>query len=319
MNDQLIQDIIKKITNNINQVLVGKETAIELALVALGCEGHILLEDVPGVGKTMLARSLAVSLGLKFNRIQCTPDLLPSDVTGMMVYNPKLSEFKLRPGPIMSNVVLVDEINRATPRTQSSLLESMEEQQVTIDAETQMLPRPFLVMATQNPVEFEGTFPLPEAQLDRFLIRISMGYPEAADELKILTRLASEHPIKNIQPVVTPEEVNFFIQAKQKVFIEESLRAYVVEMAARTRSHPDLDLGVSPRGTIALFNAARVLAILRQQEYVIPEYIKYLAPLVLAHRVIVSSEAAVRGIHGHGIIQDIANSVPVPTEKAFHE
>ncbi len=318
MNTNL-QDIVAKITGNISRVLVGKEAAIELALVALGCEGHILVEDVPGVGKTMLARALAISLGLSFNRIQCTPDLLPSDVTGMMVYNPKTCEFNLRPGPVMSNIVLVDEINRATPRTQSSLLEAMEERQVTIDAETRTLNRPFVVIATENPVEFEGTFPLPEAQLDRFLIRIGMGYPQVEEELKILTRLEGEHPIHLIQPVATLAEVNEFIQAKQKIYFEESLRAYTVALVARTRSHPDLELGVSPRGTIALFNAARVLAAIRGQDFVIPEYIKYLAPFILSHRVVVSGEASVRGITGHGIIREIINSVPVPTEKAFHE
>lgn len=314
-----VPEIVAKIRANVNQVLVGKEAALELALVAIGCEGHILLEDVPGVGKTMLARSLAISLGLSFSRIQCTPDLLPSDVTGMMVFNPKTSDFNLRPGPIMSNIVLVDEINRATPRTQSGLLEAMEERQVTIDAETRKVPRPFLVMATQNPVEYEGTFPLPEAQLDRFLIRIALGYPEAGDELTMLARLAGEHPIHNIQPVVTPGEVHDFIHAKKNIFIEESLRAYVVEIIARTRSHPDLELGVSPRGTIAVFNAARVLAAIRGQEFVIPEYIKYLAPFILAHRVIVKSEASIRGVTGSGVVQEIVNSVPVPTERAFHE
>lgn len=318
MNSQL-PEIVSKIRENVNRVLVGKEMALELALVAIGCEGHILLEDVPGVGKTMLARSLAVSLGLSFSRIQCTPDLLPSDVTGMMVFNPKSSEFNLRPGPIMSNIVLVDEINRATPRTQSGLLEAMEERQVTIDSETRKVPRPFLVMATQNPVEYEGTFPLPEAQLDRFLIRIALGYPETGDELKMLARLEGEHPINSIKPVVTPQEVDAFIGAKKQIYIEESLRAYVVEITARTRSHPELELGASPRGTISVFNAARVLAAIRGQEFVIPEYIKYLAPFILAHRVIVKSEALVRGVTSEGVIQEIVNSVPVPTERAFHE
>jgi MoxR-like ATPase len=318
LNNQLTE-IVSKIRENVSRVLVGKEVALELALVAIGCEGHILLEDVPGVGKTMLARSLAVSLGLSFSRIQCTPDLLPSDVTGMMVFNPKTAEFNLRPGPIMSNIVLVDEINRATPRTQSGLLEAMEERQVTIDSETRKVPRPFLVMATQNPVEYEGTFPLPEAQLDRFLIRIALGYPETGDELKMLARLEGEHPINNIKPVVTPQEADAFIQAKRNIHFEESLRAYVVEITARTRSHPELELGVSPRGTIAVFNAARVLAAIRGQEFVIPEYIKYLAPFILAHRVIVKSEALMRGVTGKGVIQEIVNSVPVPTERAFHE
>jgi MoxR-like ATPase len=319
MNNNQLPDIVSKIRENVNRVLVGKEAALELALVTIGCEGHILLEDVPGVGKTMLARSLAISLGLSFSRIQCTPDLLPSDVTGMMVFNPRTAEFSLRPGPIMSNIVLVDEINRATPRTQSGLLEAMEERQVTIDSETRKVPRPFLVMATQNPVEYEGTFPLPEAQLDRFLIRIALGYPEAGDELKMLARLEGEHPINSIGPVVTPEEVSVFIQAKRSIHFEESLRAYVVEIISRTRSHPDLELGVSPRGAIAVFNAARVLAAIRGQEFVIPEYIKYLAPFILAHRVIVKSEASVRGVTGQGVVREILDSVPVPTERAFHE
>lgn len=319
MNNNQLPDIVSKIRENVNRVLVGKEAALELALVAIGCEGHILLEDVPGVGKTMLARSLAISLGLSFSRIQCTPDLLPSDVTGMMVFNPRTAEFSLRPGPIMSNIVLVDEINRATPRTQSGLLEAMEERQVTIDSETRKVPRPFLVMATQNPVEYEGTFPLPEAQLDRFLIRIALGYPEAGDELKMLARLEGEHPINSIGPVVTPQEVSVFIQAKRSIHFEESLRAYVVEIISRTRSHPDLELGVSPRGAIAVFNAARVLAAIRGQEFVIPEYIKYLAPFILAHRVIVKSEASVRGVTGQGVVREILDSVPVPTERAFHE
>ena len=210
MSNGNLTDIISRISGNVSRVLVGKEAVIELALVAIGCEGHILIEDVPGVGKTMLARSLALSLGLSFSRIQCTPDLLPSDVTGMLVFNPKTAEFNLRPGPIISNIILVDEINRATPRTQSGLLEAMEERQVTIDTETRLLPRPFLVMATQNPVEFEGTFPLPEAQLDRFLLRIAMGYPQNDDELKLLARLEGEHPIGAIKPVVTAAAVGHF-------------------------------------------------------------------------------------------------------------
>jgi len=319
MSNGNLTDIISRISGNVSRVLVGKEAVIELALVAIGCEGHILIEDVPGVGKTMLARSLALSLGLSFSRIQCTPDLLPSDVTGMLVFNPKTAEFNLRPGPIISNIILVDEINRATPRTQSGLLEAMEERQVTIDTETRLLPRPFLVMATQNPVEFEGTFPLPEAQLDRFLLRIAMGYPQNDDELKLLARLEGEHPIGAIKPVVTAAEIAVLIQAKRQIYFEESLRAYIVEIVSRTRSHPDLELGVSPRGAIALFNAARTLAAIRGQEFVIPEYIKYLAPFILAHRVIVAGEAAVRGVTGKTVVQEIVNGVPVPTEKAFHE
>lgn len=318
MDELKPQSIAAKIAVNIGRVLVGKETVTELALVALGSGGHILLDDVPGVGKTMLARAMAASLGLSFNRVQCTPDLLPSDITGTTVYNPKNAEFSFRSGPVMANVVLVDEINRATPRTQASLLEAMEERQVTIDGETHPLPRPFLVLATENPVEFEGTFPLPEAQLDRFLMRVAMGYPKPEEELEILTRLEGEHPIHQIGAVVTPEEITGLMAAKQKVYVEASLRQYLINLIGRTRNHPDLALGVSPRGSISLFNAVRVLATLRGRDYVIPEDIKYLAPTVLGHRVMVRAEAAVRGLGGKAIIEEILDAVPVPTEAAFH-
>lgn len=313
------QETAKKITTNISKVLVGKEKVVELALVTLGCEGHLLLEDVPGVGKTMLARSLAVSLGLSFNRIQCTPDLLPSDITGIMVFNPKEADFRFRPGPVLAHIVLVDEINRATPRTQAGILEAMEERQVTVDVNTYPLKRPFFVMATENPVEFEGTFSLPEAELDRFLLRVSMGYPNQEEEFAILSRMEGEHPIGKIGPVVDPAEILPFLQAKNNVFIEESLRRYIVRLVAQTRRHPDLDLGVSPRGTVALFNASRALAAIRGREFVIPEDIKYLAPFILAHRVMVSAEASVRGVDGTTVIQEILASIPVPTEEALDE
>ncbi len=313
------QETAKKIIGNVSRVLVGKEKVIELALVALGCEGHLLLEDVPGVGKTMLARSLAISLGLSFNRIQCTPDLLPSDITGIMVFNPKEADFRFRPGPVMAHILLVDEINRATPRTQAGILEAMEERQVTVDAQTYPLKRPFFVMATENPVEFEGTFPLPEAELDRFLLRASMGYPNQEEELTMLGRLEGEHPIGKIGPVVDADEISAFLQVKNHIFVETSLRRYIVRLVSETRRHPDLDLGASPRGTVALFNAARVLAAIRGREFVIPEDIKYLAPYVLAHRVMVSAEASVRGVDGTAVIQEILSSLPVPTEEALHE
>ncbi|HEX3044629.1 MAG TPA: MoxR family ATPase, partial [Bacillota bacterium] len=237
-----------------------------------------------------------------------------SDITGMMVYNPKTAEFKLRPGPVMANIVLVDEINRATPRTQSSLLEAMEERQVTIDTETRKLPRPFLVLATENPVEFEGTFPLPEAQLDRFFLRLTLGYPSPKEEVEILARLEGDHPITGIGAVVTPEEITAMIQARRGVHVEESLRGYLVELVTKTRSHPSLDMGASPRGAIALFNAARVLAMLRGREYVIPDDIKYLAPSILGHRVMVAPEASVRGVNGVKVIREIVDGTPVPTE-----
>ena len=319
MQEVAVREVASKIRANIGRVLVGKEAAVELALVALGCEGHLLFEDVPGVGKTMLARALAVSLGLSFSRIQCTPDLLPSDVTGMMVFNPKKEEFQLRSGPIMAKIVLVDEINRATPRTQSSMLEAMGERQVTIDGRAYSLPQPFLVLATENPVEFEGTFPLPEAELDRFLLRVSLGYPSATEEMQILTRLEGEHPIHTLGSVVTPEELRDFTALRREVYMEDSLRSYLVELVARTRSHPDLELGVSPRGTVALFDTARMLAALRGRNFVSQEDIKYLAPNVLAHRVKVGAEAAVRGVTATSVIAEIVAGTPVPTEAAFNE
>jgi MoxR-like ATPase len=308
------EEIGRKIMDNIGQVLIGKAEAAELCLVALGCGGHLLIEDVPGVGKTMLARSLACSLGLSFSRIQCTPDLLPSDITGVSVFNPQEGTFLFRSGPVMANIVLVDEVNRATPRTQSGLLEVMEERQVTVDGKTYNLPDPFMVIATNNPIEFEGTFPLPEAQLDRFLLRINMGYPSPDQEREILGRLEKEHPIKKLPQIVSAEEITSFINAGSTVFVEDSLRAYIVDLVARTRNHPQVELGASPRGSIALFQAARVLAILRGRSYVLPEDIKYLAPFILSHRLILTTEAFARGEQSSKVLNEILHSTPVPTE-----
>ena len=306
-----VQSFVENVIDNVERVIIGKREAIELVMVALLCEGHVLLEDVPGSGKTMLARSVAISLGSRFKRLQCTPDLLPNDVTGVSIFNQKNSEFEFRPGPIFVNIMLADEINRATPRTQSALLEAMQEQQVTVDGVTRLLPRPFLVMATQNPIEYEGTFPLPEAQLDRFLMRLSLGYPSPQDERQILINLWREHPIHQLEQVVNGDEL---LQLQNKVWdvhVDETLQEYVVALVAATRSHPDLALGVSPRGSLALFKAAQAFAAVRGRDHVIPDDIKYLAPVTLPHRLIIKPEAALRGRSSGGILSDVIESTPL--------
>ncbi len=306
-----IKSFVETVIANVETVIVGKREAIELVMVALLCEGHVLLEDVPGSGKTMLARSVAASLGSTFKRLQCTPDLLPNDVTGVSIFNQKDSEFEFRPGPVFVNILLADEINRATPRTQSALLEAMQEQQVTVDGVTRALPRPFLVMATQNPIEYEGTFPLPEAQLDRFLLRLSLGYPSTQDERQILLNLWREHPITRIGPVVEGADLLRLQREVWEVHVDETLQAYVVALAAATRNHPDLALGVSPRGSLALFKAAQALAAARGRTHVIPDDIKYLAPVALPHRLIIKPEAALRGRTPAGVLADIIESTPL--------
>ena len=300
-----IQKFVTPMIENVEQVIVGKRSAIEFILVALLCEGHILLEDVPGSGKTMLARSIATSLGMSFKRIQCTPDLLPNDITGVSVYNQKNGEFEFRPGPIFVNILLADEINRATPRTQAALLEAMQEQQVTVDGVTHDLPRPFLVLATQNPIEYEGTFPLPEAQLDRFLMRLSMGYPSHADERQILTNLWREHPITKIGKVVDGQGMLSLQKKLWDINVDDTLQDYIVALAEATRTHPDLSLGVSPRGTLALLKTAQALAAIRGRDYVIPEDIKTLVPLTLAHRIILNPDAELRGRTAQSILEDV--------------
>jgi MoxR-like ATPase len=313
---QLVKEVADKIIANISKVIVGKKDIAELVLIALLCEGNVLMEDVPGVGKTMLAKATARSLGCGFHRIQCTPDLLPSDVTGIQFYNQKNSTFEFRPGPIMTNIVLVDEINRATPRTQSALLEAMQEQQITVDMETVPLPRPFLLMATQNPIELEGTFPLPEAQLDRFLLRLRLGYPTEEEEETILSRFQQENPLDNLTNVTEAQELIKLQKLCRQIFIEGSIRNYIVSIIRTTRSHPDIKLGASPRAAMGLHQAAQTLAAVRGRHYVIPDDVKYLAVPALAHRLVAKTEARLRGHSAEEITKDIISKVPVPVEDA---
>ncbi len=324
---QPVQEFASKVIDNVEQVIVGKRESIELLMVALLCEGHVLLEDVPGTGKTMLARSIATSLGGTFKRLQCTPDLLPNDVTGVSVYNQQSGQFEFRPGPIFVNILLADEINRATPRTQSALLEAMQEQQVTVDGVTRPLPRPFLVLATQNPIEYEGTFPLPEAQLDRFLMRLPVGYPAYAAERTILVNLQREHPILRLHAVDFEAGRPASEAASQnldgltrllglqrlvwEIHLDESLQDYIVRLVNATREHPDLALGGSPRASLALFKASQALAALRGRDYVLPDDIKYLVPFTLPHRLIVRPEAELRGRSAARILEDLLVNVPL--------
>ncbi len=305
----------RRILDAVRSVIVGKDDVIELALVALLCEGHLLLEDVPGIGKTMLAKSLARALGCEFQRIQFTPDLLPSDVTGVSIFNQKSGEFEFRPGPILSQIVLADEINRATPRTQSALLEAMEERQITVDGHTMPLKRPFLVLATQNPVELEGTFALPEAQLDRFLLRLHIGYPEESDEHEILARFKEESPLDSLAPVIESDELIAMEQGVRHVFLEQDVEDYLVQVVRATREHAAVELGASPRATLALYRCSQALAALRGRSYVIPDDVKALAPSVLAHRLILDPQTALRGRSSNAVVQEIVDSIPVPVER----
>ncbi len=310
----MISQVASKIVDNVNKVIVGKEEVVELALIALLCEGHVLIEDVPGIGKTTLAKSLARSLGCSFQRIQFTPDLLPSDVTGLYYFNQKTQDFEFRPGPIMAQVVLADEINRATPRTQSALLEAMQERQVTVDGQTMPLPRPFLVLATQNPIELEGTFPLPEAQIDRFLLKIGLGYPTEEEESDILLRFERDDPLVALRPVTAPEELIAMQDEVRQVRVEESVRRYVVQVARATREHQSIALGVSPRGTMALYRTAQARAAIRGRDFVIPDDVKALAPYVLTHRLILDSQTRLRGRTAQEVMAEVLEQVPVPVE-----
>lgn len=310
----MIENVAGRLRENIQLVIVGKGDVINLALVAVLCEGHIMMEDVPGIGKTTLARALAISLGCDFRRIQFTPDLLPSDVTGLNWFNQKAQEFEFRPGPIISQVVLADEINRATPRTQSALLEAMQERQVTVDGVTHLLPRPFLVIATQNPVELEGTFPLPEAQIDRFLLRLVIGYPNEMEERSILDRFRLSDPLPDLGAVTTQEEILQLQQERREVRVETSVRDYIVRVARATRQHPEIELGASPRATLALYQAAQAWAAIQGREYVIPDDVKSMAPHVLTHRLMIDPQAQLRGRQPDELITDIVETVPVPVE-----
>lgn len=311
-----IATFASKIIDNVEKVIIGKREQIELLLVAMLCEGHVLLEDVPGTGKTMLARSIAISTGIDFKRLQCTPDLLPSDITGVSIFLQHESRFEFRPGPLFVNVLLADEINRATPRTQSALLEAMQERQVTADGKSRPLPRPFLVLATQNPIEFEGTFPLPEAQLDRFLMRLTIGYPDLADERQIIKIQRQQHPIETLEAVVNGHDLLTFSQQVTQVHVDESLEDYILQLVRATRSHPDLALGASPRGSLALYKTGQALAALQGRNYVIPDDIKKLASLTLAHRLIVKPESQLRGRTPVSILAEILNKTDLPLEAA---
>jgi MoxR-like ATPase len=309
-----ISDAAARVRQNVERVIVARDQVIEFALVAMLCAGHILIEDVPGIGKTVLAKSLARSVGCSFKRIQFTPDLMPSDITGINFYNQKSGEFEFRAGPIIANIVLADEINRATPRTQSALLEAMEERQITIDGVTTPLPAPFLVLATQNPVELEGTFPLPEAQLDRFLLRLRMGYPNAADEDAILARFEADDPLASLQPVVESSDLVRMSALLPSVHCEPSVRQYVVRVVHATREHAAVELGASPRASLALFRAARALAAVRGRDYVIPDDVQAMAVPVLAHRLTLSSQSRLRGRDAEGLVRELIEEIPVPVE-----
>jgi len=305
--------LCERITENMSRVIVGKSRVIELLLVALVAEGHVLIEDVPGVAKTLLAKSLARSVGGSFNRVQFTPDLMPADITGFSVYDQKTGSFPFRPGPVITHVLLADEINRTIPRTQSSLLECMEEHQVTVDGVTHPLPRPFFVLATQNPIELEGTFPLPEAQLDRFLLRTQVGYPDREEEIRILERFQTEDPLEELQPVTSPERIVALQQARRQVRVAAPVKAYIADVVRATREHRGIRYGASPRGSLGLMRAAQAQALLRGRQYVLPDDVKSLASVVLSHRLILQEEERLRGEKAAHVLEQIVGGVPVPT------
>jgi MoxR-like ATPase len=309
-----IQDLADHIRENVARVIVGKDAIIDLVTVALLCEGHVLLEDVPGVGKTTMARAVARSLGCEFRRIQFTPDLLPSDVTGINFFNQKMSTFEFRPGPLFAQIILGDEINRATPRTQSAMLEAMQERTVTVDGDTKVLPRPFLVMATQNPIELEGTFPLPEAQLDRFLLKIDVGYPTLEQEEEMLQRYERRDPLEDLQPIATVEEILLAQRQVREIRVEDTVRNYIARLVRATREHDSIELGASPRGSLFLYRTAQAYAAIAGRDYVIPDDAKAIAPYVLTHRLMLDPEVLLRGKTARDILGEILDTVPVPVE-----
>lgn len=306
---------LQTLKRNLSKVVIGKEEVLDLLLVGILAEGHILIEDIPGVGKTLMAKSLAVSLDCEFRRLQCTPDLTPTDVTGFFVFDRRNNDFNFKPGPLMTNILLVDEVNRAVPRTQSSLLEAMEERQVTVDSKTFDLPQPFFIIATQNPIELEGTFPLPEAQLDRFLLKITMGYPTAEEEEEILKIHGEKNLLSDLPAVSGKEDIFRWQEQCRRVFVQESVRHYLVSLVRATREHPSIALGASPRASLALLRAARALAFIKGRDYVIPDDIKYLAGYVLGHRLILRREDRLRGIDDGKVLDDVLTSIAVPVEE----
>jgi len=307
-----VKNFAELVISNIEKVIIGKRSTVELTVISLLCQGHLLIEDVPGVGKTMLARSLASSLGCSFSRIQFTPDMLPSDVTGVSIFNQVTREFEFRPGPIVAQVVLADEINRATPKTQAALLEAMEERQVTVDGVTHKLPRPFMVLATQNPIEYEGTFSLPEAQLDRFLLRVRLGYPSAQDEINVLERQQFRHPIDDLKEVVTVEDLLLAQEEVKKIYVAPAIKRYIVEIVRRTREYPEVYLGASPRGSLTLFRTGQARSAMLGRDFVLPDDIKALAEAALSHRVILGPAARLRDLSATQVVSEILASVPVP-------
>ena len=317
VDPRAVQEAGRRVSESVARVIVGKERVVELMLVALFCEGHVLLEDVPGIGKTTLAKTLARSLGCAFRRIQFTPDLLPSDITGVSVYNQRSHEFEFRPGPVFAQLVLADEINRAGPRTQSALLEAMQERQVTVDGETMPLSRPFLVMATQNPIELEGTFPLPEAQLDRFLMCLRLGYPDPGEERAILRRFRETDPLDTMHAVLSAESVRELVKRCREVHVHEPIEDYIVALARATRTSDQLSLGVSPRATLALYHSSQALAALRGRAYVLPDDVQALTEPVWAHRLILSTRRRLHGGEAIDILRGIVSQVPVPVEESW--